>query len=438
MSLLTKSRVAIIGRPNVGKSTLFNVLLGNRRSLVKDQPGVTRDLIITDAEVWGKTYELIDSGGLTQSSDAFSHLIFEQVSDLLGTVDLLLVVVDGRAGLCPEDRDVLRLAKQSGKPFLTLVNKVDSIPDEESLKADFYELGVDLLATSFENRWGLQEILEWIHSHTVDNTPKENRPLTLAIVGKPNAGKSSLCNYLLQQNRMLVSDIAGTTTDAVDSPLLYRGKQYLLIDTAGLRRSAKRKEGVEKLSAFKSIHAIERADIVLLIVDGLQGVSSQDARIIEEICNNKKGVVLVANKSDLGKSEIENYRKEFRLQVEKELHFFPGIIIEFISAKTGMGVEQLFEKIDLLWEKIHIRIPTWRLNDFFFDVIRKAPAPVYESKDVKFYYLTQTQQIPPSFIAFANYPDGVNPSYRRFLINQIRKKFDLEGVPVQIFVMKSK
>lgn len=434
-SLQCRTRVAILGRPNVGKSTLFNILVGSRKSLVKDQAGVTRDILVSETDIWGKPIDLIDTGGLTEHDDIFSKMIYEQVSGLIESVDLLLVVLDGRSGLCPEDRDVIALAKRSRKPFLTIVNKVDRVGSEDLVKADFYELGVDLVATAFEQRRGIGEIMEWLSERIVEAPAQEKDFVTLAIIGKPNVGKSSLCNYLLKQNRVLVSDIPGTTVDAVDLEFMVGDRKYLLIDTAGLRRQARRAPGVEKLSAFKSQAAIERADIVLLLVDGPQGPSAQDAHIVEGIEN--KPVILVANKSDLGQ-EVSGYRDGFRAQVEKVFHFFPDIPIAFISAKTGLGVKKLFEQIDSLWNKVHFRIKTPELNEFFFETIRKAPAPVSGTKNVKFFYLTQTQQTPPSFIAFANFPEGVTPAYRRFLINQIKKRWELDGIPLRIFVMASR
>ena len=237
---------------------------------------------------------------------------------------------------------------------------------------------------------------------------------------------------------MLVSEVAGTTVDAIDSLLTRGDKQYVLIDTAGLRRKAKRVDGVEMLASFKTRDAIKRSDIVLLMVDGLYGPSEQDARIAEFIIESHKGLILVVNKLDAGREEIPEFRKTVREQVSQKFHFFTDIPIVFTSAKTGAGIDELFDAIDKMWEKLNLRISTHDLNNFFFEVIRKAPAPVHEAKDVKFYYLTQTQQVPPSFIAFANFPDGVSNSYRRFLAKNIKEHWDLEGIPVRIFAMKKR
>lgn len=431
-------KVAIMGRPNVGKSTLFNIITESRKALVKNLPGVTRDIIIEPVEVWGKHFDIIDTGGITEAGDIFSKLIKEQVTEFLYSVDLIVAVMDGRAGLLPEDRDIIRVAKQTGKPFLLVLNKIDRIQDEEMAKADFYEFGVDLVCAAFEQRRGLAEVLEWITNQISDEVQVHKKGTNIAIVGKPNVGKSTICNCILGHNRMIVSDVAGTTIDSVDSPFIYNGKQYTLVDTAGLRRSAKREEDLEIISAFKSQESIRRADIVLLMVDGTEGPSDQDARIMQAILEDHKGVIMVANKSDIGTRDIPEYRKKFREQVANELHFFDDVNVVFTSGKTGQGIEDLFAMIEKVSEQIEFHVPTSELNDFFFETIRKAPAPVWGTTNVKFYYLTQTYQKPPAFIAFANHPDGVTNSYRRFLIKNIKDRWDLHGLPIRIYCMKSR
>ena len=431
-------KVAIIGRPNVGKSTLFNIITESRKAVVKNQAGVTRDIMIEPVDIWGKQFDLIDTGGITEAGDLFSKLIREQVTEFLHSVDLIVAVMDGRAGLLPEDRDIIRVAKQTGKPFLLVINKVDKVMEEEMAKADFYEFGVDVISASFEQRRGVGEILEWITNLVQKNPGTVKEGMNITIVGKPNVGKSSICNLLLGVNRMLVSDVAGTTVDAVDSPFVYNGKKYTLVDTAGLRKSAKREEDLEIISAFKSQEAMRRADIVLLMVDGTIGPTDQDARIMQAILEDHKGVIVVANKSDLGGKEIPEYRKVFREQVQRTFHFFDDVHVVFTSAKTGAGIEDLFETIEKVSDQINFRVQTSELNDFFFETIRKAPAPVWGTTNVKFYYVTQTYQKPPSFIAFANHPDGVSNSYRRFLVKNIKERWDLHGLPIRIFCMKSR
>lgn len=431
-------KVAIIGRPNVGKSTLFNIITGTRKALVKNQAGVTRDIIIEPVDLWGKQFDLIDTGGITEAGDIFSKLIREQVTEFLDSVDLIVAVMDGRVGLVPEDRDIIRVAKQAGKPFLLVINKVDKVEDDEICKSDFYEFGVDIVSASFEQRRGVSDILEWITGQIPDRPAFVKEGMNIAIVGKPNVGKSSICNCILGSNRMIVSDIAGTTIDSVDSPFIYNGARYTLVDTAGLRKSARREEDLEIISAFKSQEAIRRADIVLLMVDGTEGPTDQDARIMQAILEDHKGVIVVANKSDIGGKEIPEYRKTFRDQVARTFHFFTDVHVVFTSAKTGYGIDELFEMIEKVSGQMNFRIPTSELNDFFFETIRKAPAPVWGTTNVKFYYLTQTYQRPPAFIAFANHPDGVTNSYRRFLIKNIKERWDLYGLPIRIFCMKSR
>ncbi len=432
------SKVAIVGRPNVGKSTLFNILTDSRKSVVKNQPGVTRDIIIETATIWGKDFDLIDTGGITEAHDTFSKMIKEQVTDFLSSVDFLVCVMDGRDGLMPEDQEIIRIAKTVNKPFCLVINKVDRMHESELALADFYGFGVDLIATSFEKRTGVGELMDWIHKKLPENTDVPQDSMTISIVGKPNVGKSSMVNYLLRAKRMLVSDIAGTTVDSVDTPFVYNDKKYTLVDTAGLRKSAKRDEDIEIIAAFKSHDSIRRSDIVLLMIDANEGPSDQDARIMQSILEDHKGVIIVANKTDTAKLEIPEFKKAFREKCDQVFHFFDDVRIAFTSAQTGQGVEDMLKEIEWMAGKLTTRISTADLNNFFFEVIRKAPAPVYGITNVKFYYLTQTNQQPPAFIAFANHPDGVDNSYRRFLIKNLKQQFELKGVPIRIFVMKSK
>jgi GTP-binding protein len=431
-------KVAIVGRPNVGKSTLFNILTDSRKSVVKNQAGVTRDLVIEPVEIWGKTFDLIDTGGVTEAQDLFSKLIKEQVTEFLETTDLIIAVMDGRSGLVPEDRDILRLVKKSGKDFLIVVNKVDKVLEDETSKADFYEFGVDLVSCSFEQRKGIAEILEWITNRIPEKLIVKDKGITFSIVGKPNVGKSSLCNALLGMPRMMVSPVAGTTVDAVDSQFEYKNRLYTLVDTAGLRRPSKREDHVEIISAFKSHEAIRKSQIVLLVIDALEGPTEQDAKILNTILDDHRGVIVIANKSDLAKKEDKDYRETFMKKIEREFHFFTDVRVVFTSAKNKNGLEDMLNEIEAVEEMLNFRVSTSELNDFFFSTIRKAPAPVYGNANVKFFYLTQTYQKPPAFIAFANQPDGVTPSYRRFLINQIKSHFKLVGVPIRIFCMKSR
>ncbi len=430
-------KVAIIGRPNVGKSSLFNVLTGRRKAVVKDQPGVTRDILVESIEIWGKWCEILDTGGLTEAPDLVSHLIHEQVVDILGTVDYLLLIMDGRVGVTPEDREVFKIAKSAKKPLLIVVNKLDRIHDIEVNLAEFYEFGETLVGASFENRHGVSEILEWINERLPSGHAELSEGLRLSIVGKPNVGKSSLSNALLGERRMLVSPIAGTTIDSVEAPFYLNDKKFILVDTAGLRRSSRREEDLEIISAYKTSESIRRSDLLLLVVDATMGPTDQDAKILQAILESHKMVLLVANKSDLAFEKDENFKTRFQDQVKREFHFYSDIPIVYTSAINKRGLTDLTKKIQWAEEKMFLKISTSSLNDFFVEAIRKAPSPVYGNTNVKFYYLTQTNQHPPAFIAFANHPDGVDNAYRRFLINRIKEKFDLAGVPLRIFVMKS-
>lgn len=428
-------KIAIAGRPNVGKSSLFNKLTRSRHAMVKNEPGVTRDLLHETCEWWGKTFEVVDTGGLTDRTDEISSLIKAQVSAYLSKVDAIVMVVDGRDGMTPEDKDVFRQIKSLGKPYLVVVNKVDKTEEAELYLGDFYSWGVDLIPASFEQSYNIDEVVEWILQFTNQEEEEVKEGFRLSLVGKPNAGKSSLANLLLGQDRMLVSTVAGTTVDSVEEGFVYEGKKYLLSDTAGLRKAGKRSSELETLGTFKTRDAIDRSEMVLLVVDAQVGLSHQDARIVEQCLEKHKALILVVNKMDLAQSSNKAYKAWFKEHLDKEFHFFRSIPYVFVSAKTGFGINHLFSKIEEIREKLDTRISTSKLNKFFTEVIKKAPSPVWGTEDVKFYYLTQTKQKPPSFIAFANQPKGVTPAYRRFLINQIQQEFDLVGIPIRIFVL---
>ena len=436
----SKFRVALIGRPNVGKSSMFNFLTRTRDAVVKNQPGVTRDIQVGFADWWGKTFEVFDTGGLTARQDDFSPLIFEQVLQSLGRVDLLVVMFDAKEGLIHEDREIMRIVKESKKPFITVLNKLDREEDAEMKKAEFYEFSDEVIHCSVEARNHTDEVVESIIQQIPEEMPDEEESIRLAIVGKPNAGKSSICNYILGQNRMIVSDVAGTTVDAIEESFDHEGQKFTIVDTAGLRRQAKRysrNDGVEILSSFKSYSAIDQADICFLVVDGMQGPTEQDAKLYDHILSRHKAVIMVANKVDVMKEELESHKEWYRDRLAREFHFAPDVPLVFTSAVTGEGLNELLRKTMEVWGKLETKIKTSDLNDFFYDVIRQTPSPVYGTKNVKFYYLTQTSQKPPSFIAFANHPTGVTPSYRRFLVSRIKKNWGLEGIPVRVFVMKS-
>lgn len=431
-------KVALVGRPNVGKSSLFNYLTRTRDAVVKDEPGVTRDIKKGMADWWGKEFYVFDTGGITDGKDMLFELVKQQVLNSLDSMDLIVFLMDGRAGLTSDDQQLLQLIKRSNKPFKAVINKVDRFQDTEMLLADFYQLGIDdILPVSVEHQTGVEDLIEWVTSHQEpqeDIVPEER--VRIAIVGKPNVGKSSLVNCIFGEQKQVVFDQPGTTVDFVDHDFDYNDQKYTLIDTAGLRRQSKREDGVEYLSAVKSYDAIGRSDIMLLVVDAQEGPTRQDAKLIEHLIENHKAVILVFNKSDLAYKDQENYRQVLKEKLQREFHFFEDIRFTFTSAVTGHGVRGLFDLIEKTWKDLNIKIPTSQLNKFFMDVIRQAPAPVFHNRDVKFYYLTQTHQRPPSFIAFVNFPDGVTPAYRRFLAKRIKEQWNIEGIPIRIFAMK--
>jgi len=403
--------------------------------MVKNEPGVTRDLLVESADWWGKGFEVVDTGGLTDRKDEISQLIKERVSAYLKTVDLIVFIVDGREGLTAEDQQVFKQVNEVDRPYIVVVNKCDRSYESEKYLTDFYSWGVDLIPASFETNFNIDRIVEWILSYSGQLKEEAVEGFRLSLVGKPNAGKSSLANLLLGENRMLVSTIAGTTVDSVEEPFEFDGKTYLLSDTAGLRKAGKRSSELETLGTYKTRDAVGRSELVLLVVDAQVGLSAQDARIVENCLERHKALILVINKMDLATANNKEYKAWFKAHLDKEFHFFRSIPYVFVSAKTGFGINALFDKVEEVRGKLGTRITTSKLNKFFTDVIKKAPSPVWGTENVKFYYLVQTKQKPPSFIAFANQPKGVTTSYRRFLINQIQKEFNLEGIPIRIFIM---
>ncbi len=434
------SKVAILGSPNVGKSTLFNILTETRDALVKNQPGVTRDVHIGQVQWENHRFEIIDTGGLTQSqTDSFSSLIKNHIQKIIPSVNCLIVVVDAHTNLSPQDQEVVHFARQTNKPFLIVANKVDCIQDWQNLQSDFYSLGQTVYPAAFEKHLGVSEILDWITSHIPLNEAFQQpiQALTqpiLSLIGKPNVGKSHLFNHLLGSQRMLVTDIPGTTTDSIDSLIEYKDKSYTLIDTAGLRRKSYRKqEGLEILAGYKTKQAMYKADIILLLVDVLEGLGKQEAQLVQQALEMHTPVILVINKTDLA---LPEFRKNIQEQINKCFHFFTDIPVVFISAETGVGLDSLFLKINTIWKKLHFRISTSHLNHFFTQVTNQQPPPLVGSTPIKFYYLTQTHQVPPSFIAFTNKSQGLTSNYKKFLIRKIKQKWSLSEIPIRIFPLK--
>lgn len=432
-------KVAILGRPNVGKSTLFNKLTETRKAIVKDEPGVTRDVQSGLVEWCGKRFEIFDTAGVSQGNEkAWSREARDKALSASKGADKIIFVLDGKFGLNPEDHDLSVFVKQLGKPTLVVVNKIDSPQTKEMLLAEFYELGFEtFLAASFEHKHGIEEMLDWVvgdQERYVESV--DENEIRLAVVGKPNAGKSTLVNQIMGEERVVVSPVAGTTVDSVEASFHKNGQKFTLVDTAGLRRHAKRHEEVELISAFKAEESIGSSHILLMVIDGLLGPTHQDARIVELALTHHKAVILVINKIDVAEKKIKNFNKELREKIERSFHFFTDIPVAFVSAKTGRGVDPLFRQIETIWAKINKKIPTREINDFFFEVIRQAPSPSFHGLDIKFYYITQTRQKPPAFMAFVNDPRGVTNAYRRFIATKIKKNYDLVGIPIRIYAKK--
>lgn len=425
------TKVLIIGRPNVGKSSLFNRLVKQRRSLVLDQPGVTRDIIKGSAHWWGHSFEVWDSGGLIWNT---SSLIFSSVQDRVKEAceqsDLIIFIMDAHLGLHDEDKKIFKWIKD--KKYLLVVNKVDHPSSFETQLSEFYILGSDFIQTSFEKDENIALIVDWIIKNSKTSEPKIEDKTSILITGQSNVGKSSLCNLILRKNRMVTSPEMHTTVDVVDEAFQYNKKKYEILDTAGIRRKSKRLESLEKISSAKSLSYFEKANLILLVIDGQKNFARQDARLFSYCMEKHKTTVLLINKWDL--SQISKI--EMRKKVQQELRYFPDIPSVFISAKTGVGLGKLMKTISECMIKNSFRISTSELNRSFIKIVQQAPTPVYGTRSVKFYYLTQTKKTPPSFIIFTNEPKGVNASYQKFLVKKMQEKYSLKGIPIQMTFLR--
>ena len=430
----------IVGRPNVGKSSLFNKLIRKRKSLVVNKPGVTRDILKEKANWWGAEFEVWDSGGWKGQDPDWGLAIDKKVQQSIQQAHCILFVVDARAGLRGEDKEIFRNLKKSKKPFLLLVNKVDQEETTELLLSDFYELGVEIIACAFESDRGISEAVEWILEQPhPDYVKTEESTIRLLVVGKPNSGKSSLCNALLRQDRMISSSKAGTTVDIVEEDFTYKNQKYVLMDTAGLRQHKKRNtaqsENSESLALYKSEQSFKQADLVWLLIESVSGPSRQDARLVNLCVEEHKAVIVVVSKWDLiSKKNGAIGKLDFKKIIQDQFSFYSHLPIVFTSALDSSGLNVLMKRSEEIYQKLHFRVITSELNRFFSQVIRKSPAPVYGVDNVKFYYLTQVDRHPPSFIAFVNRSAGVRPAYRRFLIHQIQNKWNLKGIPIRLFI----
>ncbi len=424
----------------MGKSTFFNRLKRSRDSIVDDQPGVTRDRLYARVQWEGKSFIAIDTGGLDdQSNEPLNLLIREQVLKAIEEADAIIFLMDGRKGLLPGDEEIADLLRRSDKKVFTVINKVDG-PEHEGMIIDFYKLGVDsIYPVSAAHGFGFKSLMEDITDSLPeqDNEPLDSNQIRVAVLGRPNAGKSSLINRILGMDRLLVSDQPGTTRDSIDSAFTWKQKEYLLIDTAGIRRKGKVKDKIDKFSMIKAIKSIDRCHVAVIMIDADQGIAEQDARICGYAIDRGRGIVLAVNKWDLIKGDDEK-RKQLNLDIDRQLQFITYAPRINISALTGERVKKLFEKIDLVYDHFSTRVPTAEVNRAIEEMMHKRPPAITGTTRLKFYYATQTGTRPPTFVVFVNRPGAVHFSYKRFMINQLREIFNLNNTPINVIFRERK
>jgi len=438
---MSKPVVAIVGRPNVGKSTLFNVLAGEKIAIVKDTPGVTRDRIYADVNWLDKDFTLIDTGGIEpDSSDIILSQMREQAQIAIDTADVIMFITDVRQGLVDSDSKVADMLRRSGKPVVLVVNKVDSFDKFMGDVYEFYNLGIgDPHPISAASRLGLGDMLDEVVKHFPERAGEEvedERP-RVAIVGKPNVGKSSIINKLTGEHRVIVSDIAGTTRDAIDTDIVHNGKEYVFIDTAGLRRKNKIKEELERYSIIRTVTAVERADVVLVVIDAAEGITEQDAKVAGIAHERGKGVVIVVNKWDAIEKN-DKTMKEFENEVRRVLSFMPYAEIMYVSAVTGQRLPKLFDVIDMVIENQTLRIATGVLNEIMTEAVAMQQPPSDKGKRLKLYYITQVSVKPPTFVIFVNDKELMHFSYTRYLENKIREAFGFKGTSLRFIIRERK
>lgn len=438
---MSKPVVAVVGRPNVGKSTLFNVLAGERIAIVKDTPGVTRDRIYADASWLDHNFTLIDTGGIEpDSKDIILSQMREQAQIAIDTADVILFLTDVRQGLLDADDKVADLLRRSGKPVVLVVNKVDSFEKFMPDVYEFYNLGIgEPVPISAVSMLGIGDMLDEVIRHFPKKSGEEeedDRP-KVAIIGKPNVGKSSLVNRLLGENRVIVSDIAGTTRDAVDTAIRYNGEEYVFIDTAGLRRKSKVKEDLERYSIIRAVTAVERADVTLLVIDATEGVTEQDAKIAGIAHDRGKGIVIVVNKWDAVEKDDKTMQKHTE-RIRQILSFMPYAEIMFISAKTGQRTGKIFDMIRMVMENNSMRISTGVLNEIVTEAVAMQQPPSDKGKRLKIYYSTQVSVKPPTFVIFVNEKQLMHFSYVRYLENRIRDAFGFRGTSLKFIIRERK
>jgi len=440
-TIMRKPIVAIIGRPNVGKSTLFNALAGERISIVKDYPGVTRDRIYADVKWLNTQFTLIDTGGIEPDSknEMFAYMR-QQAQIAIDTADVIIFLVDVRQGLVDADSKVADMLRRSNKPIVLVVNKVDNFEKLMPDVYEFYNLGIgDPIPISASSKLGFGDMLDEVVKYfktTYDADEEDDRP-RIAIIGKPNVGKSSIVNKLVGENRVIVSDIAGTTRDAIDTPIRRNNKEYILIDTAGLRRKSKVKEDIERYSIIRTVTAVERSDVAVLVIDATEGVTEQDAKIAGIAHERGKGIIIAVNKWDMIEKD-NNTVKKYTSDIKEILSFIPYAEVIFISAVTGQRLNKLFDIIEKVIQNQNLRISTGVLNEILAEAIALQQPPSDKGKQLKVYYITQVAVKPPTFVIFVNDSKLMHFSYLRYIENKIREAFGFAGTSLKFFVRERK
>lgn len=436
-----KPIVAVVGRPNVGKSTLFNALAGQKISIVKDTPGITRDRIYADVAWLDRTFTLIDTGGIEpDSKDVILSQMREQAEIAINTADVILFMVDVRQGLVDADAKVADMLRRSQKPVILVVNKVDQIDKYMADVYEFYNLGIgEPYPVSASNRLGLGDMLDEVIKYFGEEGKEEEEDdkVRVAIVGKPNVGKSSLINKMIGENRLIVSDIAGTTRDAVDTPVTHNGKEYVFIDTAGLRRKNKIKEELERYMIVRTVSAVERADIVVLLIDAVEGVTEQDAKIAGIAHERGKAVIIAVNKWDAIEKNDRTV-KEYESRIREILSYMPYAEIIYISAMTGQRLNKLYDLIDMVAENHAMRVATGVLNEIMAEAVALQQPPSDKGRRLKLFYITQAAVKPPTFVIFVNDKDLMHFSYTRYIENKIREAFGFKGTPLKFIIRERK
>lgn len=433
-----KPIVAIVGRPNVGKSTLFNIFANSRISIVEDTPGVTRDRLYATAEWLDKEFMMVDTGGIEiMNADAIAVSIRQQAQIAIKEADVILFVCDARTGITGEDAEVARMLRQSKKPIVLAINKADS-PKQEMNIYEFYNLGIgEPIPVSAANHLGLGDLLDFVVAKFPDQSVlgeiDDEDEIKVALIGRPNVGKSSIFNTLVGEERSIVSDVAGTTRDAIDTPVVKDGQKFLFIDTAGMRRKARIDEPIEKYSIMRSLRAVDRSDVVLMVFDAVEGVTEQDKKIVGYAHEAGKGIVLVVNKWDLYEKDNTSTLR-YTEMLRKELVFLQYAPVVFVSAVTKQRIHRLPEVISYAAEQNAMRISTSILNQVIEDAVAINPTPTEKGKRLKIMYATQVKIKPPTFVIFVNEPEIMHFSYQRYLENKLREAFGFEGTPIQMII----